>query len=134
MVGSYKHNGRVQVPLKPSPNIQKDDRPDTGTCGPTGLFSEDCDPLHPGSTQGNFKKEFGAPVYDEYEEEYLHIVPQKLAIEPRPADGEDQDAMRNQEVKVEKGNKDTKGDNLPLCYASFELIWHMIKASNKNKK
>ena len=39
--------------------------------------------------------------------------------------------MRNREVKAEKGDKDTEGDNLPLCYASFELIWNMIKASKK---
>ena len=71
------------------------------------------------------------PVYDEYEEEYLRAVPEMLAIELGPTDGEDQDAMWSQEVKDEKGNKGIEGDNLPLCYASFELIRHMIRASKK---
>ena len=42
--------------------------------------------------------------------------------------------MRSREVKVEKGDKGTEGDNLPLCYASFELIWHMIKSSKRKQK
>ena len=33
------------------------------------------------------------PMYAEYEEEYLRAVPEKLAIELGPSDGEDQDAM-----------------------------------------
>ena len=73
-------------------------------------------------------------MYNEYEEEYLRAVPEKLAIEPRPADGKDQDAMRSREDIVEKGDKDTEGDNFSLCYASFELIWNMIKASKKKQK
>ena len=36
LVGPYKQNGRVLVPLKPSSGIQKDDCPDTGTCDPVG--------------------------------------------------------------------------------------------------
>ena len=65
-VGPYKQNVRVLVPLKPFPGVQKDDRPDIGTCDPTGLFSEYWDLCHPKSLQDNFKEEFGAPVYDEY--------------------------------------------------------------------
>ena len=33
-----------------------------------------------------------------------------------------------------KDNRGTGGDSLPLCYASFELIRHMVKASKKNHK
>ena len=35
---------------------------------------------------------------------------------------------------AKKGNKGTEGDNLPFCYASFELIQHMIRASKKKQK
>ena len=42
--------------------------------------------------------------------------------------------MRSWEVKVEKGDKGTEGDNLSLCYASFELIQHMIKASKQKQR
>ena len=92
-VGPYKQNERVPVSLNPSLSIQKDDQPDTGTCDPPVLFSEDCNLRHLGSVQDNFKKEFSAPVFDEYEEEYLWAIPEKLAIEPGPTGGEGQDAM-----------------------------------------
>ena len=36
--------------------------------------------------------------------------------------------MQIQKVKEEKDDKGIGGDILPLCYASFELIRHMIKA------
>ena len=90
LVGPYKQNGRVPVPLNPSPGIQKDDWPNTETCDPADLFSEDCNLHHPGYIQDNFKKEFDAPMYNEYEEEYLRAIPKKLAIELEPVDGEDQ--------------------------------------------
>ena len=93
LVGPYKHNEKIPVQLKLSLGIKKDDQPDIGACGSIGLFSEHCDLRRLGSVQDNFKKEFGVPVYDEYEEEHLWDVPEKLAIEPGPADGEDQDAM-----------------------------------------
>ena len=100
LVGPYKQNGKFPVQLKLSLGIQKDDQPDIGAYGPAGLFSEDCDLRSLGSVKDDFKKEFSAPVYDEYEEEYLRVVLKKLAIEPGPADGKEHNAMRSQEVKA----------------------------------
>ena len=68
LVGPYKKNKKVPIQLKLPLGIRKDDRPDTGTCDLAGLFSEYCDLHHLRSIQDDFKKEFGAPVYDEYEE------------------------------------------------------------------
>ena len=73
-------------------------------------------------------------VYDEYEEEYLQNIPDLLAIEMTPFDEKNQSAKQNQEVEMRKDNEGTGGDSLPLCYASFELIRHIIKASKKRKK
>ena len=42
--------------------------------------------------------------------------------------------MQNQEVGAGKDDEGTGGDSLPFCYASFELIRHMVKASQQNKK
>ena len=81
LVGPYKQNGRVPIPRKPSPGIQKDDWPHVGAHGPIGLFSEDYNLRRPGTVEDNFKKEFSAPMYDEYEEEYLRDVPEELAME-----------------------------------------------------
>ena len=64
MVRPYKQNGKVPSPLKLSPGIQKDDLPNTGACDPAGLFFEDGDLCVPGSIKDNFKKDFGAHVYD----------------------------------------------------------------------
>ena len=35
---------------------------------------------------------------------------------------------------MRKDDEGTGGDSLPLCYASFELIRHILKASKKKKK
>ena len=42
--------------------------------------------------------------------------------------------MRSREFKAENVYKGIEGDNLPLCYASFELIRHMIRASKQKKR
>ena len=69
LVGIYKKNGKVPVQLNLFLGIQKDNRPNIGAYGSVGLFSEDCNPLSLGSVKDDFKKDFGVPVYDEYEEE-----------------------------------------------------------------
>ena len=51
--------------------MQKDDRPNAGAGSPGGLFCENGNLHRPYSIKDDFKKEFGMPVYDEYEEEYL---------------------------------------------------------------
>ena len=58
-------------PSKISHGMQKDDWPEAGIGCSIGLFSEYGDLPHPWSTRDDFKKDFGALVYDEYEEEYL---------------------------------------------------------------
>ena len=72
--------------------------------------------------KGDFKNDFGVPMYDEYEEEYLGAIPKDPLIEPRFANGENQAAMQSQKVETRKGDKCAGGDSLPLCYSSFELI------------
>ena len=67
LVGPYKHNGKVSGTSKLSPGMQKDDQPQVGASSPAGLFSEDGNLHHSWSTKDNFRKEFGTPLYDEYE-------------------------------------------------------------------
>ena len=114
--------------------MQKDDRPDAGEGSPAGLFSENGDLHCPWSKKDDFKKEFGMPVYYEYEEEYLQNIPNELAVETKPPDENNQDEMKNRKVEEGKDNKGTGGDILPLCYASFELIQHMIKSSKEEQR
>ena len=71
LVGPYKKKREAYNPSKISHDMQKDDRPEAEINGPAGLFSEDGDPPHSCSTKYYFEKDLGAPVYDEYEEEYL---------------------------------------------------------------
>ena len=122
LVGPYKQKEEVSDPSKTSHGMQKDDRPEAGIGILARLFSEDGDPPRPWSNRDDFKKDFGVPVYDEYEEEYLWAIPKEPVIEPRPANGENQAAIRSQKVKIEKGDKGAGDDSLPLCYSSFELI------------
>ena len=58
-------------------------------------------------------------MYDEYEEEYLEVIPKKPAIEPRSSNGENQAAIQSQRAEIGKDNKCAEGDGLPLCYSSF---------------
>ena len=73
-------------------------------------------------------------MYDEYEEEYLGDIPEEPVIEPWSANGENQAAIQSQKVETGKYGKCVEGDSLPMCYSSFELIRHMIKASKKKQK
>ena len=88
LVGLYEQNGKVPVQLNISLGTQKDDKPDIGAYGSAGLFSEDCNLRSPGSVKDDFKKDFGAPVYDEYVEEYLWAIPEESVIELKLVDGE----------------------------------------------
>ena len=74
------------------------------------------------------------PVYDEYDKEYPQNIPDEPTVETNPTDEETQDAMQSQKVEARKDNKGTGGDSLPLWYASFELIQHMIQASKQRQK
>ena len=122
LVGPYKQKEEVSDPSKTSHGMQKDDRPEAGIGSPAGLFSEDGDLHCPWSAKDDFKKEFGTPMYDEYEEEYLQNIPEQPAVETNPADEENQDEMRIQKVEAGKDDKGTGGDSLPLFYAYFKLI------------
>ena len=93
LVGPYKQNGKFPIQLKLSLGRQKDDQPDIGAYGSAGLFSEDCNMLSTRSIKDYFKKDFGVPVYDEYEEEYLKAIPEEPVIEPRSTNGENQAAI-----------------------------------------
>ena len=125
LVGPYKKKKEAYSPLKTSHDIQKDDQPKAEINSPARLFSKDGNLPHSWSTKDDFEKELGAPVYDEYEEEYLQNEP---TIETTPSDERSRSAMQIQEVEVRRDDEGTGGDRLPLCYASFELIRHIIKA------
>ena len=73
-------------------------------------------------------------MYDEYKEEYLQNIPDEPTVEMTPSNERNQNAMQNQKGRVRKDDEGIEGDILPLCYASFELIHHIIKASKQRKK
>ena len=95
LVGLYKLNEEVSGKSNLSLSMQKDDWPEARTGNPTGLFSEEGDLPCPWSNRDNFKKEFGMPMYDEYEEEYLQNILDKPAIEMMPSDKRNQSAIQN---------------------------------------
>ena len=53
----------------------------------------------------DFKKDFGTPVYDEYEEEYLQNIHDEPAVETNPSDEKNQDAMQSRKVEAGKDDK-----------------------------
>ena len=83
---------------------------------------------------GDFKKDFSMPIYDEYEDQYLDVVPKNLAINfviSRPVSEENRTVIQIQKDEKRKDSECAEGDCLPLCYSSFELIRQMLKASKK---
>ena len=98
MVGPYKQKGRVPVQLKLSLARQEDDQLDIEIDGFAGLFSKGCNLLSIGSVNDDFRRDFGVPVYGEYEEEYLEAIPEEPVMELRYANGENQAAIQSQKV------------------------------------
>ena len=87
LVGPHKWKGIVPIRLKLSLTRQENDQPDIEVDGSTILFSDGCNLLSTKSVNDDFKRDFGIPRYDEYEEEYLEVRPKEPAIEPRYANG-----------------------------------------------
>ena len=56
----------------------------------TSLFSKYCKQPVASCVRGNLNEYFGIPIYNKYEEEYMHIIPNELDIEPNPVDGDNQ--------------------------------------------
>ena len=84
LVGPYKKKEEVSVPSKTSHGMQKDDRPEDGIGSLAGLFFEDGDLHRPWSTKDDFTRDFGMPMYDEYEEEYLQNAPDETIVGTKP--------------------------------------------------
>ena len=112
---------------------QKDDQPsDVKEDGFTNLFSEDCNEIVSNSVSGDFKKDFSMPIYDEYEDEDLDVVPKKPDINfvnSRPVSEENHTVIQSQKDEKREDNECVEGDSLPLCYFSFELIRQRLKTS-----
>ena len=73
-------------------------------------------------------------IYDEYEDEYLDVVPKNPAINfvnSRPVSEENLTVIQSQKAEKREDNECTEGDSLPLCYSSFELIRQILKASKQ---
>ena len=56
------------------------------------------------------------PIYDEYEDECLDVIPKEPAVEPRSDSEENQAVIRSQRAEIREDNECDKGDSLPLCY------------------
>ena len=95
LVGPHKRKGVVPVRLKLSLTRQENDQPDIEADGSVILFFEGCNMLSNESVNDDFKRDFSILVYDEYEEEYLEVIPEDPAIEPRYTNGENQAAIQS---------------------------------------
>ena len=98
------------------------------------MFSEDCNHLVTNSVSGDFKKDFGMPIYDEYEDEYLEVIPKKTSIKSRSPSKEKSTVIQSQKAEKIEENQHAEGDNLPLFYSSFELIRQRLKASKQKQE
>ena len=61
---------------------QKDDQPNVvQEEGYKDLFYEECNQPTINSVRDGFKKVFSPPIYDEYEEDCLDVMPKKVAVD-----------------------------------------------------
>ena len=67
----------------------------------------------------------------------MDVVPKKPAINfvnSRPMSEENMTVIRSQKFEKIEDNECARGDSLPLCYSSFELIRQRLKASKHKQK
>ena len=62
------------------------------------------------------------PIYDEYEDDCLDVIPKEPTLKPRSDSEENQVVTRSQKAEIREDSECAEGDSLPLCYFSFELI------------
>ena len=77
------------------------------------------------------------PIYDEYEDEYLDVIPKKPVVNSvisRPLSEENQTVIQSQKDEKREDNECAEGDYLPLCYSSLELIRKRLTASKHKHK
>ena len=132
LVEQHKQNEIFFVHLKPSLSKQRNGHPsDVKEDGFTNLFSKDCYPHVTNSVSGDLKKYFSIPIYDEYEDKYLDVVPKKPAVNSSYVSEENMIVTQSQKAEKIKDNECVEGDNLPFCYSSFELIRKRLKSSKQ---
>ena len=106
LVEQHKQQETVSVHLKPSLSKQRNDHPnDVKEDGFTHLFPEDCNQLVTNFVSGDLKKYLSMPIYDEYEDEYLDVVPKKPTINfvnSRPVSEENLTVIQIQKAEKER--------------------------------
>ena len=101
------------------------------------MFYEECNQHVINSVSDGFKKVFSPPIYDEYEEDFLDVMPKKLAanfVSSGPVNEENSITIHGQKAENREDSECAERDSLPLCYASFELLRYICKISKQAKK
>ena len=81
-----------------------------------------------------FKKVFIPPIYDEYEEDCLDVMPKKPAVDfvsSGPVNEENSIAIQGQRAENREDSECAGSGNLPLSYSSFELLRHILQIAKQ---
>ena len=84
-----------------------------------------------------FKKYLIPPISNEYEEEYLDVMPKSPIVGfviSGPVNEENSIAIQGQKAENKEDSECVESDSFPLCYASFELLRLILKISKKVQK
>ena len=134
LVQKHKQRENFYVHLKPSLSKHKNDHPsDIKRDESANLFSKRCNHPIENFVSGDFKRDFRMHIYDEYEDECMDVVLSKPTMELRSIGKEKLTVIHSQKAEEIEDNEHAKGDSLPLCYSSFELIIQRHKTSKKNR-
>ena len=100
LVGPPNPRGTVPVHPKPSFTKYRDDQPyDVKEDGSANLFSEYCNEPSTNYFNGDLKGNFDMPIYDEYEDDCLDVIPKELALNTRSNSEESQVVTRSQKAE-----------------------------------
>ena len=82
------------------------------------------------------KKDLSTPIYVEYEEDYLDVMPKKPAIDfvsSGHVNEENSIAIQGQRAENREYSECAGSDSFPLRYSSSELLKHILQISKQKQ-
>ena len=129
LVGRHEQKETFSLHFKPYFSKHKDDQSSEGY---TILFSEDCNNPVKNFVSNGFNENFSPHIYDEYEEDYLDVVPKKPVegfATYELINGENMIAIHDQIFEDGADSECTENECFPLCFSSFELLKQRFRVS-----
>ena len=74
------------------------------------------------------------PIYDEYEDECLDVIPTGPTVGSRSISEKKLTVIQGQKAEKIGGDECAEAGILPLCYSTFQLLMKILKVSRQKQK